>query len=170
MSRGSKWLAKTGGLIASEMMRGWMKTLDAQVAFYDPLADPAHPDYADSCIYLFWHEYILVPVSMRGHCNVNMLLSQHQDAEFLFEAGRFIVANSPRVVFFLRQSYACRWFVWGMDTTGLGGFARPGINLRFPVRLAEFAPSSDHEFKFLKSSTGLSYLSIPSRLKHSSPA
>lgn len=96
MSRGSKWLAKTGGLIASEMMRGWMKTLDAQVAFYDPLADPAHPDYADSCIYLFWHEYILVPVSMRGHCNVNMLLSQHQDAEFLFEAGRFIGFSAIR--------------------------------------------------------------------------
>jgi len=85
-----KWLAKTGGLMASVLMRGWMKTMDAQMAFYDPLVDPAHPDHAEPCIYLFWHEYILLPVSLRGHCSITMLLSQHQDAEFLREAGRFL--------------------------------------------------------------------------------
>jgi len=94
--KGSQWLTKTGGLLASVMMRGWMKTLDSQVAFYEPLADPAHPDHSDPCIYLFWHEYILLPVSIRGHCNVAMLLSQHQDAEFLREAGRFLGFSAVR--------------------------------------------------------------------------
>ncbi|MEC9004294.1 MAG: hypothetical protein VX644_13035 [Planctomycetota bacterium] len=55
-----KWLAKTGGLMASVLMRGWMRTMDAQIAFYDPLLDPAHPDHAEPCIYLFWHERIWI--------------------------------------------------------------------------------------------------------------
>lgn len=91
-----KWLAKTGGLMASVLMRGWMRTMDAQIAFYDPLLDPAHPDHAEPCIYLFWHEYILLPVSLRGHCDITMLLSQHQDAEFLHEAGRFLGFSAIR--------------------------------------------------------------------------
>ena len=94
--KGSQWLTKTGGLLASVVMRNWMKTLDSQVAFYEPLADPAHPEHSEPCIYLFWHEYILLPVSIRGHCNVAMLLSQHQDAEFLREAGRFLGFSAIR--------------------------------------------------------------------------
>jgi lysophospholipid acyltransferase (LPLAT)-like uncharacterized protein len=94
--KGSQWLTKTGGLLASVMMRGWMRTLDSQVAFYEPLVDPAHTDHSDPCIYLFWHEYILLPVSIYGHCNVAMLLSQHQDAEFLREAGRFLGFSAVR--------------------------------------------------------------------------
>ena len=94
--KGSPWLTKSGGLIVTSMLRSWMKTVDAQVAFYDPLVDPAHPDNPGSTIYLFWHEYILLPFALRGHCNVTMLLSQHQDAEFLSEAGRFMGFSAIR--------------------------------------------------------------------------
>lgn len=94
--KGHQWLTKTGGLVASMLMRTWMKTLDSQVAFYDPQVDPNRVDPSGPCIYLFWHEYILLPVSICGHCNVAMLLSQHQDAEFLRQAGRFLGFNAIR--------------------------------------------------------------------------
>ncbi len=38
-------------------------------------------------IYIFWHEYILYPLYLRGHCNLSMLLSQHLDAEVLSHVG-----------------------------------------------------------------------------------
>ena len=38
-------------------------------------------------IYIFWHEYILFPLYLRGHCNMAMLLSRHRDAEMLSHAA-----------------------------------------------------------------------------------
>ena len=39
--------------------------------------------YHGQKIYIFWHEYILLPLYLRGHCNLAMLLSQHRDADIL---------------------------------------------------------------------------------------
>ncbi|HEX3727549.1 MAG TPA: lysophospholipid acyltransferase family protein, partial [Pirellulales bacterium] len=39
-------------------------------------------------IFVFWHEYILLPLYMRGHSNLAMLLSQHRDADILTELAR----------------------------------------------------------------------------------
>jgi lysophospholipid acyltransferase (LPLAT)-like uncharacterized protein len=74
---------KFAGLLATSAIRGWMSTLDYRVAFYDPTVDPVHPDWCGQKIYIFWHEYILIPLVMRGHCNLAMLLSRHGDAEIL---------------------------------------------------------------------------------------
>ncbi|HVX10310.1 MAG TPA: lysophospholipid acyltransferase family protein [Pirellulales bacterium] len=74
---------KVAGLLATSAIRGWMSTLDYRVAFYDPTVDPVHPDWSGHKIYLFWHEYILIPLVVRGHCNLAMLLSRHGDAEIL---------------------------------------------------------------------------------------
>lgn len=74
---------KFAGLLATSAIRGWMSTLDYRVAFYDPTVDPAHPDWAGQKIYLFWHEYILIPLMLRGHCNLALLLSRHGDADIL---------------------------------------------------------------------------------------
>ena len=60
-----------------------MDTLDYRVVFYDPDVDPASPRCRGQKIYVFWHEYILLPLAMRGHCNLAMLLSRHRDAEVL---------------------------------------------------------------------------------------
>ncbi|HJT36596.1 MAG TPA: lysophospholipid acyltransferase family protein [Pirellulales bacterium] len=76
-------LVKLGGLLGATAIRGWMSTLDYRVAYYDPAVDPVHPDYAGQKLYVFWHEYILFPLVMRGHCNLAMLLSRHGDAEIL---------------------------------------------------------------------------------------
>jgi hypothetical protein len=74
---------KLAGLLATSAIRGWMSTLDYRVAYYDPRVDPVDPDWSGRKIYIFWHEYILIPLVMRGHCNLAMLLSRHGDAEIL---------------------------------------------------------------------------------------
>ena len=72
-----------GGLMTSTAIRSWMSTLEYKAVYYDPAVDPARPDNHGERIYIFWHEYILFPIYLRGHCNLAMLLSQHRDADVL---------------------------------------------------------------------------------------
>jgi lysophospholipid acyltransferase (LPLAT)-like uncharacterized protein len=72
-----------GGLLVSSVVRNWMGTLDYKCAYYDESIDPVKPSYCGQKIYIFWHEYILFPLYLRGHCNLTMLLSQHRDADIL---------------------------------------------------------------------------------------
>ena len=76
-------LYKLAALAGSTAVRTWMDTLDYRVLFHDPDVDPASPRCRGQKIYVFWHEYILLPLAMRGHCNLAMLLSRHRDAEVL---------------------------------------------------------------------------------------
>jgi lysophospholipid acyltransferase (LPLAT)-like uncharacterized protein len=76
-------LYKLAALAGSAAVRAWMDTLDYRVVYYDPDADPASSRCRGQKIYIFWHEYILLPLFMRGHCNLAMLLSRHRDAEVL---------------------------------------------------------------------------------------
>ncbi len=76
-------LLKTAGLGASALIRSWMGTLDHKVAYYDPNIDPAYANDGRRRIYIFWHEYILIPLYLRRNCNLTMLLSQHRDADVL---------------------------------------------------------------------------------------
>jgi hypothetical protein len=64
-----------------------MSTLDYKVAYYDRSIDPVFPECQGHKIYIFWHEYILFPIYLRGHCNMAMLLSRHRDAEILSYAA-----------------------------------------------------------------------------------
>lgn len=76
------------GLLTAKSIQGWMGTLDYRALFYDscvdPICGPAQPG-----IYIFWHENILFPLYLRGHCHLTMLLSQHRDADILAEVARF---------------------------------------------------------------------------------
>ncbi len=76
------------GLLSRVGVRAWMGTLDTQVAYYDPTVDPAYPLGQQPRIYIFWHEYILLPFYARSHCNLSILLSQHRDADILGQAAR----------------------------------------------------------------------------------
>ena len=84
------WVHRLGGFLAAHAVRGWMGTLDYQGAYYDPTVDTAHPDCNGQKIYVFWHEYILFPFYLRGHNNLAMLLSRHQDAEMLSHAAHHL--------------------------------------------------------------------------------
>ncbi len=79
-----------GGLLGSAAVSGYMGTLDYKVAYYDRTIDPIFPECEGQKIYIFWHEYILFPLYLRGHCNLAMLLSRHHDAEvFSYIARHF---------------------------------------------------------------------------------
>ncbi len=83
----SPLLNQFGGLLGSAAVRWWMSTLDYKVAYYDRTIDPVFPECRGQKIYIFWHEYILFPLYLRGHCNMAMLLSRHRDAEMLSHAA-----------------------------------------------------------------------------------
>ena len=70
------------GLLAAHGIRAWMRTLEYRALFYDRSVDAIL--YGEQPrIYVFWHENILVPLFLRGHCNLAMLLSKHRDADVL---------------------------------------------------------------------------------------
>jgi lysophospholipid acyltransferase (LPLAT)-like uncharacterized protein len=75
-------LVKLGGLVAAKSALAWMHTIDTRAVFYDRTVDPAFC-VGPPRIYVFWHEYILLPLALRGHCHLSMLVSQHGDADIL---------------------------------------------------------------------------------------
>jgi hypothetical protein len=83
----SPFLNQLGGLLGSAAVRWWMDTLDYKVAYYDRTVDPVFGECGGQKIYIFWHEYILFPLYLRGHCNMAMLLSRHRDAQILSHAA-----------------------------------------------------------------------------------
>jgi lysophospholipid acyltransferase (LPLAT)-like uncharacterized protein len=70
------------GMFGAQGIRAWMCTHDYRAYLYDPNMDP-RLGTDEPRIYLFWHEYILVPLYLRGNCDIVMLLSRHRDAEVL---------------------------------------------------------------------------------------
>src|SRR5215213_5488551 len=71
------------GLLGATGIRAWMSTLDYRALYFDPSVDGIFPS-ARPRIYVFWHEYILLPLYLRGNCNLTMLLSKHRDADILY--------------------------------------------------------------------------------------
>jgi lysophospholipid acyltransferase (LPLAT)-like uncharacterized protein len=90
MKRLQQLAIKFGGLLGATTVRGWMSTLDYKGAFYDRTVDPVDPRCHGQKIYVFWHENILFPLYLRGHCNLAMLLSRHRDADILKELARHL--------------------------------------------------------------------------------
>lgn len=85
MKLANKYTDRLLGAIGSWLVRGYMRTLDYRIAYYDSSVDPALPEFSGPNIYCFWHENILFPLYLRGHNNLAMLLSRHRDAEVLSE-------------------------------------------------------------------------------------
>jgi lysophospholipid acyltransferase (LPLAT)-like uncharacterized protein len=85
-----------------------MGTLDYRVDFGDPTVDPVHPDYRGSKIYVFWHENILLPLYLRGHSNIAMLLSRHHDADILARVATMMGFGTVRGSTFKGGSEALR--------------------------------------------------------------
>jgi lysophospholipid acyltransferase (LPLAT)-like uncharacterized protein len=96
----SPWLTKPIGLLTATAIRHGMGTLDYKAAYYDPAIDPPSPDCRGQKIYIFWHEYILFPLYLRGNCNLAMLISRHGDADVLsrvaYHLGFAFVRGSTR--------------------------------------------------------------------------
>ena len=77
-------------LVAAAVIRRWLGTVRSRVQYGDRLVDPVHQDFRGPKIYIFWHENILLPLYLRGHCNIAMLLSRHDDANVLDRVARMM--------------------------------------------------------------------------------
>lgn len=82
MSHSISWSTQFAGLIAAKGLSAWMGTLEYRSLAYDRDLDP-YLGCEQPRIYVFWHENILIPLYIRPHCNLAMLLSRHKDAEIL---------------------------------------------------------------------------------------
>jgi lysophospholipid acyltransferase (LPLAT)-like uncharacterized protein len=71
-----------GSMFAARGIHAWMSTLDYRGMRYNDSADPIFGGERTR-IYVFWHEYLLLPLYLRGHANLTMLLSKHRDADIL---------------------------------------------------------------------------------------
>jgi hypothetical protein len=96
MSWRDEWKAKLGGLAVFLLVRRLMSTLDCQALYYDLTTDPGLPQFAGPVIFVFWHEYIAVPLYLRPHCDIAMLVSRHRDAEWLAQAARLMGYGTVR--------------------------------------------------------------------------
>ena len=74
-----RWAA----MLSATGVRAWMSTLDYRAMYYDPAVDSTLPSDRPR-IYVFWHEYRLIPLFLRGNCDITMLLSKHRDADILY--------------------------------------------------------------------------------------
>ncbi len=90
MKLNAPWLTNLAGLLASSLLQRWMSTIEHKIVHYDPTNDPAHPDNSVKKLYIFWHEYIALPICQWGNCNVTILLSQHRDADMLARAAHHL--------------------------------------------------------------------------------
>ena len=97
MGKDAPLAIRWGGLLASQGIRAWMNTMQYRGLYYDRALDPKYGCHRPR-IYVFWHEYILVPLYLRGHCDLAMLLSKHRDAEILARVANHlgIGARPPR--------------------------------------------------------------------------
>ena len=77
-------------LVATAAIRHWMGTLDYRADFADPAVDPVDAGFRGAKIFVFWHEAILLPLHLRGHSNIAMLLSRHWDANVLDKVARMM--------------------------------------------------------------------------------
>ncbi|MCA9258180.1 MAG: DUF374 domain-containing protein, partial [Planctomycetales bacterium] len=82
MAKVPDFAQRAAATAASWGIRAWMRTLDYRGLFLDPGVDPIHAAPTPR-IYVFWHEFILIPLYLRGGCNLTMLLSKHRDADLL---------------------------------------------------------------------------------------
>lgn len=90
------WIARTGGAALVTMVKSMMSTLDVRAMYVQAQNDPANPFCPRRGIYIFWHEYIMIPFALRGHCNLSMLLSRHRDAEWLAHAASIMGFGTVR--------------------------------------------------------------------------
>jgi len=95
-------------LVTTATIRQWMATLDCRVDYGDPAVDPVDPAFRGAKIYVFWHENILLPLFLRGHSNISMLLSRHADANILDRVARMMGFGVVRGSTFRGGSVALR--------------------------------------------------------------
>ena len=87
---------KLGGLAVTGLIYPWMSTLQFHGDAEDWRVDPTEQQFEGPAIFVFWHEYIPILFYLRGHCHITMLVSRHQDAEWLSQAAKLMGFGTVR--------------------------------------------------------------------------
>ena len=82
------FLDRIAGLAGAYVLQRYSSLWDSRYCFRDSTTDPKGENVGGPFMYAFWHEYILLPVSFFGHCNVATITSQHRDAEIITNLSR----------------------------------------------------------------------------------
>ena len=77
---------KALGFLGAWGMRLVRPTIDWQAIYFDPTTDTVHPQHQGRFIYCTWHEYMLLPIALRGHRRMLALASGHADGEMMTRA------------------------------------------------------------------------------------
>jgi hypothetical protein len=120
MTTHQSFVNKLGGLAASFFVRGWMRSLSYRVAMYDGSVDPVRSEFRGPVIAALWHEYLLVPLFLRGGTNTAILASWHRDAEWLAEAAQHLGFETLRGSTFRGGSQALLEWLRRNDQRNLG--------------------------------------------------
>jgi lysophospholipid acyltransferase (LPLAT)-like uncharacterized protein len=91
-----QWLLSIGGAALAATVRTWMKTLDLQAVYADERANPHSTAFQGPAIFIFWHEYMLLPLYVRGPIDVAILASRHRDAEIISRAAERLGLSTIR--------------------------------------------------------------------------
>lgn len=78
------------GLLGACAWDKYSATLDARYYVAETDMDPKGDWVCQPMIYVFWHEYLLLPVGFFGHCRMVSLTSQHRDAEIVTHLAEFM--------------------------------------------------------------------------------
>ena len=78
--------AKLLGLCGATVVRVVRPTIDWRVVYHDPTMDPVHPGFPGGFVYAGWHEYMLMPIVLRGDRRLVALASAHQDGQVVSRA------------------------------------------------------------------------------------
>ncbi len=93
-------LDKLVGVVGACLVRLWMGTVSFKVRCPVPQTDPGHPLHRGRYIYAFWHETILAMIGVRRIRNMSVLISRHQDGEYIAQIvgwlGVSLVRGSSR--------------------------------------------------------------------------
>lgn len=92
----SRQISRVGAAGISLAINPWVKSLDIKIAHYDLSVNPARTEFREPCIFVFWHEYIVLPTMVWGNSNVTLLVSQHRDADWLVNIGKHMGFDSIR--------------------------------------------------------------------------
>jgi lysophospholipid acyltransferase (LPLAT)-like uncharacterized protein len=90
MSLSPTLLGKLLGLAGATVVRVVRPTIDWRVVYHDPTMDTAHPRFQGGFVYAGWHEYMLMPIALRGDRRMVALASAHQDGQLVSRAMRHL--------------------------------------------------------------------------------
>src|SRR5262245_947624 len=85
------WVIKAAAWTAAQLLRLWVRTLRFEYRPQGPDYHPLRPDLEGGpYLYAFWHEMLLVPVSLFGRTRGRVLISKSRDGQLLAEVTRFL--------------------------------------------------------------------------------